>query len=163
MKSAYRGSLGLRRKYTFRVDGAHLVLVKRPFESVEHVACKAVACALYSARYGGLRVEPKMEGRYRPDVARLNAEGQPLFWAECGALGRKKIHKLLRKFRDTHLAFFKWETDIEQFASMVRKELEGAKRRAPLELVLLPVNPARCVNEDGSIGISLSDCKVVDL
>jgi uncharacterized protein YaeQ len=161
MRSAYKGSLRLRRKYTFRIDDAHLVLIKKPFESEEHVACKAIAYSFYKPKYNVLCVEPKVEGRYRPDVAQINSEGQVAFWAECGALGKKKIHKLLRKFRNTHFAFFKWEADVDQFASMVKKEADGVKRSAPVELLFLPKNPARCIREDGSVEITLNDCVII--
>lgn len=163
MKKLRTGNLTLRRKYTFRIGDQAVVVAKKAFESDEHVICKALAFCLYKPRYPNLHIELKVEGRYRPDVAQVSDTGRPEFWAECGALGRKKIHKLIKKFRATHFAFFKWEADIDQFAAMVRKESKGVQRSAPLELILISKSPADYIGQDGIADISFRDCTIIGI
>ena len=75
----------LRGKYTFRVGGQKLVLVKKSVESLRHVEMKALLWALYLSTYHQLQVEVLIGYKYKPDLvqsgpvpAREHGERSPL-------------------------------------------------------------------------------------
>ncbi|MBD3296564.1 MAG: hypothetical protein GF392_04285 [Candidatus Omnitrophica bacterium] len=150
----------LRKKYSFTAHGKHLVLIKRPFESEEHVLCKAVAFALYLPDYPGLMVEVKVGHRYKPDLVQLDRYGRPEFWGECGVVGKHKLVNLLKKFRNTRFAFMKWGDPPHQFTEMVEEAVRGKKRNAPVDIVRVPGDVAGHASETGDIDIGFGDCEV---
>lgn len=153
-------NLELRKKYTFKAHGKKIVLIKKSIESDEHVFCKAAAFALYLPKYPLLHVEMKIGAKYKPDLVSLDTAGEPVFWAECGQVSREKIKKLLKKYRNTHFVFLKWERDIEQFTELVGKEAAGIKRTSPVEVVKIPLDMENYIRSDGEITITFKDCEV---
>jgi len=99
--------LALPRKWTFRAHGEQVVLVKKAFESAAHVWMKALLWALFLPDYPELSVEIDICGRYKPDLVQLDNRGEPVFWAEAGRVGRRKMSALVQRFRSTHLVFAK--------------------------------------------------------
>jgi hypothetical protein len=120
--------LHLRRKLTFRAHGRTLVLVKRPNEKLEHRLMMALLWALYLPRYPELRIDVPIGARYRPDLVQLGADGRPIFWGEAGEVGMEKLRVLCTRYRDTHLVFAKWATNLQPFATALDAALAGVRR-----------------------------------
>lgn len=102
-KDIRRIDLALRRKFTFSRSGHSRVFLKKPMESVEHVAIKAFLWAAYLPHYPSLEVEKKIEDRYKPDLIALSpadqtGPGRPLFWAESGQVSPEKIIHIIKTF-----------------------------------------------------------------
>ena len=95
--------------------------------------------------------------RYRPDLVQLGAEGQPVFWGEAGEVGVEKLRLLCRRYRDTHLVFAKWSSNLQPFAALIEAMLREARRTAPVELIGFGADAARFVDETGQIAISFAD------
>ncbi|HID85990.1 MAG TPA: hypothetical protein EYP55_01255 [Anaerolineae bacterium] len=154
--------LPLRRKYRFKVHGRSVLLVKRAWESEEHVLLKILGFALYLPRYPRLIIEPRMDDRYRPDLVQLDERGRPLFWGECGTVGMAKLRRLARRHRQTHLAFFQWEPELEHYVALIEKAVAGLRRAGPVELVGFPLDAAtRFVADDGTVSVRFDDCTVI--
>ena len=145
----------LRRKLTVRAAGRTLVLVKRPGESEEHVAQKALLWGLYLPAYPALRVEVPLPsgGRYKPDLLALDGAGAPTFWGECGHTGVDKLRTLLARHRATHFVFSKWGVSIAPFAAFIDDALDGVPRAAPVELLGFPDDADRFIDEDGVVRV----------
>jgi hypothetical protein len=158
------GSRSLRRKLTFRANGATLVLVKRPEEKEEHVLQKALLWALYLPRYRTLRVEVPLPfpSRYKPDLLAMDGE-QLLFWAECGATATDKLTDILRRYRATHFVFSKYAgrtSGAHPFTRSIALALQGLKRSAPVEFICFDESSARFVREDGTIDLQPEQIKI---
>ena len=67
----------LRRKWTLRAGDRQVVLIKKPYESTEHVVMKALLWALYLPDYPDLTVEVGVGDRYKPDVVALDSHPPP--------------------------------------------------------------------------------------
>lgn len=156
--------LFLRRKWTFRAYGKQVVFIKRSNERSTHVLMKAFLWALYTPLYPNLTVEVRVGDRYKPDVVALDEDGRPLFWGEAGQVGLEKIRSLLRRYRDTHFAIAKWETQLDPYVELVHDALEGLRRSAPVDLLCFPGDSAeRFIDERGNIKLSLSELEQVRL
>ncbi len=150
----------LRKKWTFRAHGEQVVFVKNPIERVEHVLMKAFIWALYLPQYPYLRVEVHIGERYKPDVVQLQ-NGTPIFWGEAGVVGKRKIHKLVRKFRGAHFAMGKWGKDLRPFEALVQRELRGVKRSAPIDLICFGADSAeKFISPNGDISINLNALEI---
>jgi hypothetical protein len=158
-----RDEPAIARKLTVRAHGRKLVLVKRAGESERHVLLKALVFGLYAGRYPDLRVEVPLARptRYKPDLVAVDAEGRPLFWAECGETGKEKIEYLVRAFPATHLVIAKQATRLAPFVAIVRRALPPGGRPAPVELLNFPPDAARHIAPDGSIDPACADCEIV--
>lgn len=147
--------LMLRRKWTLRAHGEQVVFVKKRNERAAHVLMKAFLWALYLPRYPELRVEVPIGDRYKPDVVQLDFRQRPLFWGEAGEVGKEKIHSLLRRYRDTHFALAKWDSDLTPFAELVGEALAQYPRQAPFDLLKFPPDSAeRFIDEKGRIRVA---------
>jgi hypothetical protein len=103
----------LRRKLTLRAAGPdgeerQLVFAKKPGESLEHVLMKAMLWALYLPQYPEMLLEVPIGGRYKPDLVQprpgLDPASGPLFWAEAGKVGQKKLERLATRARTSSSA-----------------------------------------------------------
>lgn len=152
----------LRRKLTVRAHGRSLVLVKHPLESAEHVLQKALLWALYLPDYPNVRVEVPLPSpsRYKPDLLALDAQHQPIFWAECGEVSLAKLRFLLGRHRRTHLVFSKWNTRLDPFATLIEQALPDSRRAAPVELIGFPVTAPSFIKNDGTIKIDHDDIEI---
>jgi hypothetical protein len=136
------GDLYLRRKWTLRAHGEQVVLVKKHNERAAHVLMKAFLWALYLPEYPDAKIEIPIGDRYKPDVISLRFDGRPRFWGEAGHVGRQKVHDLVRRFRDTHFAFSKWDTDLDPFVELVQEAVADLERSAPVDLLAFPADSA---------------------
>jgi hypothetical protein len=152
--------LKLRRKWTLRAHGRQMVFLKKPFESDIHVFSKAFIWALFLPAYPNLCVEIQAGGRYKPDVVQFDDNGEPIFWAEAGQVGRRKIRALVQRYRSAHLVFAKWNQDLMPLHRILKKELGAVQRRAPIDLISFPAeSDERFIKADGTIQISFSDIR----
>ena len=160
--------LALRRKLTLRAGGPdgderRVVFVKRPGESIEHVLMKAMLWALYLPQYPEMRVEVPIGLRYKPDLVqprpgRDPASG-PLFWAEAGKVGQKKLERLARQFPDTHVVVGKWDEALYPHVRVVERALKGRERPAPFEFIRFPADSERFFREDGRVRVRFDDVR----
>ncbi len=152
----------LRRKLTVRAYGRSLVLVKRPLESAEHVLQKGLLWALYLPDYPNIRVEVPLPSpsRYKPDLLALDAQHQPIFWAECGEVSIAKLRFLLDRYRRTHVVFSKWDMRLDPFAELIKQALPSSRRSAPVELIGFPATATTFIMEDGTINIDRDDIEI---
>lgn len=157
-----RDDLFLRTKWTFRAQGQNgkkAVFVKKNREGSNHVVMKALLWALYLPEYPDLMIEVSIGDRYKPDLVELDPQCKPNFWGESGRVGAKKIHRLIKRFPNTHFAFGKWHTDLAPLASIIRKVVSKASfRTAPIDLISFPPDSAeRFIWADGQIQIQLAE------
>ncbi|MBS3782873.1 MAG: hypothetical protein KGY78_00355 [Anaerolineae bacterium] len=150
--------LFLRRKWTLRAHGEQVVFVKRVNERREHVLMKAFLWALYLPTYPDLLVEVSVGDRYKPDVVSLDGRGEPRFWGEAGHVSPSKIHSLVRRYRETHFALAKWDTELAPFIEMVEDALAGLDRQAPFDLLCFSTDSAqRFIGNRGQIELKHED------
>ena len=155
--------LMLRRKWTFRANNRQVVFIKNRIESTQHVLMKAFIWALYLPEYPDLRVEVRIGDRYKPDVVQLDRfERSPLFWGEAGVVSKQKIESLTRRFRGTHFAIGKWDSDIGPTVKTVRKAVGGLKRTAPFDVIRFRADSAeKHITSDGKVTITHDDVERV--
>lgn len=164
--------LALRRKLTLRADGPdgverRVVFVKRPGESLEHVLMKAMLWALYLPQYPEMLVEVPIGGRYKPDLVQPRpghdpASG-PLFWAEAGKVGQKKLERLAKGYADTHVVVGKWDEALRPHVRVVERALKGRPRAAPFEFVRFPRDSERFVEDDGRVAVTADDVEQISI
>ena len=158
-----RFELRLPRKLTVRAQRRKLVLLKRAGESERHVLLKALVFGLYAASYPELAVETAIGKRYKPDLVALDAYGQPIFWAECGEIGRAKIVHLVRAYPNTHLVIAKQTSSLDPYLAIARTARPIKERTAPVEFLNFPADAHRFLRSDGEIVVSFADCERVVL
>lgn len=148
----------LRRKWVLKAHNQQVVFVKSPRESSEHVLMKIFLWALYLPTYPKMSVEMRIGDRYKPDVVALNDGGVPIFWGEAGVVGREKMEKLLKHYRDTHFAMAKWATNLDPYEAMVREAMQATRRNAPFDLIRIPHESVeRFIRADGQVVIAHRD------
>jgi len=147
----------LRKKFTFRVGGQKLVLVKKAVESQRHVVMKALLWALYLPEYPELQVEMAIDNKYKPDLVQTES-GSPLFWGEAGSIGTEKLRRILKRFPRCHFACAVWAADITQLETRVRRVTKNVKRCAPVDVLRFPESADReFIDDNGKISIRQSD------
>jgi len=148
----------LRFKWTLKAHGKQVVFIKKGQESPEHVLMKAFLWALYLPQYPDITVEVGIGERYKPDLIALDGAGKPLFWGESGQVGMEKLHKLLKRHRQTHFAFAKWDMRITPFVDLVQAAASGLKRTAPIDVLGFPADSSeRFISQAGVIRLSHAD------
>jgi hypothetical protein len=138
---AMTAPLALRGKWTFQARDQRLVFAKKADESEAHVLMKAFLWALFLPEYPNLQVEVAAGGRYKPDLVAFDSAGEPIFWAEAGYVGERKLGRLVRR-RSLHFVMAKWNTRLDPFVRMAEKALRGVARQAPVELIAFPGDAA---------------------
>ncbi len=135
-----------------------MVFFKKSFESDIHVLTKAFLWALFLPDYPDVSVEIRIGHRYKPDLVQTSDDGVPVFWAEAGRVGQKKIHDLVYRYRSTHLVFAKWNMNLEPFEKIIKKETASIRRSAPVDLISFPADSAeRFIGPDGTIHIAFKN------
>jgi len=148
----------LPQKLKLRAHGQQVVFSKGNGESTQHVLMKIFLWALYLSEYPTMTVEIRIGDKYKPDVVALGEHGKALFWGESGQVGVAKIRSLARRYRDTHFAIAKWETNLDPLARLVTEALDGLERRAPFDLLCFREDsPNRFIGKDGYVRLSLDD------
>jgi hypothetical protein len=74
-----------------------------------------------------------------------------MFWGECGALAREKLHRLLRRYSRTHFAVLEPQSFFSEWAAFLQEELVRLDRPGPVELFGLPEDLGSLVEEDGTV------------
>ena len=144
-------------KFTFRVGGQKLVVVKKPVEHLRHVLMKALLWALYLPTYPQLRVEVSIGYKYKPDLVALSPKG-PLFWGEAGHVGNQKLQRVLKRFPQTHFAFAVWGASLASMESRIRRQTRSANRKAGIDLIRFPEDASpRFIDPRGNIRIHPDD------
>ena len=150
------------RKYTFRFRDKKIVFGKLAHEPELQVYAKALAFGLYHKKYPTIRVEPKLDGRFQPDLSANGYDGAMLFWAECGHVSVSKIEKLFKKYRQAHFVFIKEEKDIPAFEKHLSKI---AKEMHSLPLVDIVVYPEHFkdwyVSDEGDVFIPKDGVSII--
>jgi len=139
------------------------VLVKRARESERHVLLTALVFGLYGGRDPGPTVEPRFRHRDRPDLVALDADGEPVFWAECGETSRQKLAALLLGFPGTHLLVAKQVPRLDRSGALLGELAAGVAQRAPVELLDFPAGAEACLGPDGGIRVSRGDVAAVSI
>lgn len=146
----------LPKKWSFKINGKKQVLIKRREEREEHVLMKVFLAKVYSFYYDGLKIEVRFHGesRFKPDVLALNEQGHVIFWGECGEVSQEKIKILIKKYRDTHLCFSKWNIKpggpFEKMIASAIKELKK-RRSAPVDFINFPEEVRSQITNDGEV------------
>lgn len=150
-----------RRKWMLRTHGRHIVIVKGTHERFTHPLMKALLWALYVPTYPHITVEVAIGDKYKPDVVAFASElrqGEPVFWGEAGQTGADKIRSLVRRYRGTHFALAKWDSDLQPFVRLVTDALDGVKRDAPFDIISFPDDAdERFIDDDGNITLTHAD------
>lgn len=157
------------RKWRLSAHGRRSVFLWGAQERSVHTLMKAFLWALYLPDYPHISVEVPVGDRYKPDVIAYAGEAiapegilqvrePPLFWGECGQVGRDKLHTLVRRYRATHFALAKWDSSLRAHAALVEDALDGVTRSAPFDVLIFPPDSAaRFIDADGSIHLTHTD------
>ena len=157
------------RKWMLRAHNHHNVFVWGKRERSVHTIMKALLWALYVHQYPHMSVEVSINDRYKPDLVAYTSDEidptgvhrvreEPLFWGEAGAVGRDKIHNIVRKYRRTHFVIAKWDTKLASHQRLIRKVLNGVDRYAPFDLISFAKDShERFIDEAGTITIQHDD------
>ena len=148
----------LRRKWTLKAGNRQMVFVKRSKEHHTHVLMKAFLWALYLPEYPDLTVEVSIGDRYKPDVIACDESGQPAFWGEAGKVSVEKIRSLARRYRHTHFAIAKWESNLTQVIPLIHDSIADLHRSAPFDVVRFSANSAeQFIDQDGYVRLTHDD------
>ena len=163
------------RKWMLRAHNHHNVFVWGKRERSVHTIMKALLWALYVPEYPHISVEMRINDRYKPDLVAYSgdeidpsgihvAREEPLFWGEAGAVGRDKIHNIVRKYRKTHFVIAKWDTNLKPHNKLVRRALSGVNRDAPFDLISFAKDShQRFIDDAGNITINHHDLEWIRL
>lgn len=111
-------------------------LWQRTGESFEHVLMKALGFAMFVGEFPDLEIEKTVGLRYNPDLVAQNANGDFLFWGECGSNAIRKTAWLLKHARVERLVLFKINHNAAQLAEQLREQIP-ARYRPPGKLSLI--------------------------
>ena len=112
---------------------AHVILVARPEEKVDHLSMKLAAFAMFHS-FGPI-VEPSsdhpsLQGLdLRPDVLVLDEGGDVKVWIECGTVSFNKLDKAVRRFPQARVVVLKstWR-DAERLRREMETEVRNSSR-----------------------------------
>jgi hypothetical protein len=116
--------------HDFELAGRRVRLWQRMGESYEHVLMKALGFAMFVGEFPALEIEKKVGLRYKPDLVAQNANGDFLFWGECGANSIRKTAWLLKHARVERMVLFKIGQNVSQLSEQLRAEIPARYRPA---------------------------------
>ncbi|MBD3425898.1 MAG: hypothetical protein GF409_01550 [Candidatus Omnitrophica bacterium] len=151
------GDIDLRKKFTFKIRDKKIVLIKKSHETFAHVAGKILCYALYYPFYPDLQIEMRIGERYKPDLVMLDVRGKPVFWGECGAVGKQKIYKILHKFTNTHFSFIKITKGVKQFRELVLEQRRKASHKGIVDIVSFPEEVTERLTDEYLSRVKLKD------
>ncbi|MDQ4123585.1 MAG: hypothetical protein M3209_19275 [Acidobacteriota bacterium] len=140
--------------HDFELAGRRVRLWQRLGESYEHVLMKALGFAMFVGEFPDLEIEKKVGLRYKPDLVAQNANGDFLFWGECGANSIRKTAWLLKHARVERLVLFKIGHNISQLAEQLRAEIPARYR---------PTGKLSLINFDSNIVEKTADHKIASV
>ena len=151
-----------RRKWKLYAHDQHIVVVNGTREKFTHPLMKALLWALYMPDYSNISIEIRIGDKYKPDVVAFEDGAElrgspPIFWGEAGQVGSDKIKSIARRYRETHFAVAKWNTNLHHFSTHLGELLDGIKRDAPFDLISFPEKTVECIDDDGNIHITFDD------
>lgn len=148
----------LRRKWSFRINGQKQILIKKAEEKDTHVLMKIFLAKLYNDKFEDIKIEVRhnREKRYKPDLLATDLQGEAIFWGECGEVSREKILTLIRRYRDTHLSFAKWNINPAPFEQIIEDSLDEIrkKRTAPVDFINFSEEDRDSIADNGEVLIS---------
>lgn len=110
---------------------AKLILVAKPEETLEHLALKLAAFAMFLDEEPVVDLSadhPALNGTdYRPDVCAFNVGGEIDLWIECGSVTLNKLNKVTRQFPNARLIVIK---ERPHEAERLRREVNDEVRQA---------------------------------
>lgn len=115
------------------LDGrvGRLILVPRREETLDHLALKLAAYAMFNAREPSVEPSsnhPALIGTdFRPDVMALDEAGTVNLWIECGAVTINKVDKVTRRFPYARVVVIK---ATEREALRLRADVDENVRHA---------------------------------
>ncbi len=160
--------IGKAKKHTIRVtvQNETKVLLKKKYESIQHVLVKAVLWKLFYEDYEQIHIEKDIgDANYLPDVVALDlgimdnhdssveqydSDGavriqqqqqlSPLFWGESGRMTLEKARELCQRYPTTHIVWMRWGIPMEDFARLAAPALAPvtANRQGRFTLAALP-------------------------
>lgn len=137
--------------HIFDLGEEKIRLWQKQGESYEHVLMKALAFSMFIKKFPTLEIETKVGLRYKPDLVAQAANGEFLFWGECGLNSLQKTNWLLKHTRTEKLVLFKIAINETQLIKLLREEIPK-KYRPPNRLVLINfVNEIVGLTEDKKI------------
>jgi len=146
-----------RRHWKLTAHGQTQHFVVGRHERTVHTLMKALLWGLYLPDYPDLKVEIRIDDRYKPDVISMDTrQGKPRFWGESGRVGADKITALTKRYRYTHFALAKWEKHMGNIVRTVDECLTGIKRDAPFDVIIFREDDIeRFLSDDGELTLSL--------
>lgn len=144
------------------------VLLKKKYESIQHVLVKAVLWKLFYDEYEHLDIEKDIgDPNYLPDVIALDMsiiddqdtsiddcnsdnavrthqrqqqQSSPLFWGESGRMTLEKARELCQRYPTTHIVWMRWGIPMQEFAKLAAPALAPvtANRQGRFTLAALP-------------------------
>ncbi len=149
------------RKFTFQFKDKKVVFAKAAQESEFHVYGKVLVYALYRKEYPTIKVEPKVDERFQPDLSAISYDGTVVFWAECGNVSMDKIVKLFKKFRQAHYVFVKLAKDLPLFEKQLEKNAGDMLSLPLVEIITYPEHFHEWnVSETGDVFIRREDVDI---
>lgn len=155
-----------RRKWKLYAHDQHIIVVNGTSEKTTHPLMKAFMWALYMPHYPNISIEIRIGDKYKPDVVAFEDDAllrgsPPVFWGEAGQVGTDKIKSIARRYRDTHFAVAKWNTNLHHWSILLEDILADIKRDAPFDLISFPDETSECIDDDGNINISFDDVTMI--
>lgn len=116
--------------------------------------------------YPNISIEIRIGDKYKPDVVAFEEDAElrgslPVFWGEAGQVGTDKVKSIARRYRDTHFAVAKWNTNLRHYATLLEGLLDGIKRDAPFDLISFPQETIECIDDDGNISITFDAVELI--
>ncbi|KAI2512490.1 hypothetical protein MHU86_1943 [Fragilaria crotonensis] len=161
--------IGKAKKHAIRVtvQNETKVLLKKKYESIQHVLVKAVLWKLFYNDYEQLDIEKDIgDANYLPDVVALDLNTiddhdtmvddcdrdntapiqtqqqqlSPLFWGESGRMTLEKARELCQRYPTTHIVWMRWGIPMAEFAKLAAPALAPvtANRPGRFTLAALP-------------------------
>jgi len=155
-----------RRKWKLYAHDQHIVVVNGMSEKFTHPLMKAFLWALYMPDYPNITIEIRIGDKYKPDVVAFEEDAllrgsPPVFWGEAGQVGTDKIKSIAKRYRDTHFAVAKWNTNLHHYSQLLDDLLGDIKRDAPFDLISFPEETIECIDDDGNITITFDDVELM--
>lgn len=149
-------------KLTLKAHGKQVVFSKNIGEHSYHVFMKAFLWAIYLPQYPDIIIEYPIGDKYKPDLIALDENNKPVFWGESGRVSPEKITSIAKRYKNTHIAIAKWNTNLNHFSKIVEKAIKGINRNAHFDLINFETDSfEKFVDENRNINIRLEDLEFI--
>lgn len=104
-----------------------LFMRKRRGESLDHVMMKFLSYLVF--HHPDLEIEASADQRYKPDLVRFDARGEPVVWIDCGTTSLRKLDAIARQNRETGFVIVKpTRGPLERYRHEALEDVSGAER-----------------------------------